>query len=124
MALAGDDQDISRAHCGKRELQRYTTRAGVRCERCTRENLSADGVRVFGAWIVIRHPNAIGEFFGNAAHDGPLARIAVASAAEEHVELTLRAAVRAHTAQTLVQSIGSMRVVHVDRRAIGENGGE
>src|SRR3989304_9890383 len=88
MALAGDDKDISRPQCGKRELQRFTTRAGIRCARCTRENLFADGVRVFGAWIVIRHPNAIAVFFGNAAHDGPLARIAVASAAEDHVEFT------------------------------------
>ena len=127
MALAGDDKDISRPQCGKRELQRFTTRAGVRCERCaggTRENLSADGVRVFGAWIVIRHPNAIAEFFGNAAHDGSLARIAVASASEQHVELSFRADVRAHTAENVVQRIGSMRVVHVDCRAIGKNGGE
>jgi hypothetical protein len=35
MALAGDDQDISRAQCAKRELQRFTARAGVRCRRRT-----------------------------------------------------------------------------------------
>ena len=127
MALAGDDKDISRAQCGKRELQRFTTRAGIRCERCTRgtrENLSSDAVRVFGAWIVIRHPNAIAVFCSNAAHDGSFAPIAVASASEEHVEFIFRADVRAHAAENVVQSIGRMRVVHVHCRAIGKNGGE
>src|ERR1039457_4240524 len=127
MALAGDDKDISRPQCGKRELQRFTTQAGVRCARCasgTRENLSSDGVRVFGTWIVIRHPNAIAVFCSNAAHDRSLAPIAVASASEEHVELIFRADVWAHTAKNVVQSIGRMRVVHVDCRPIGKNRGE
>lgn len=90
MALSGDDQNVPRLQRGKSALQCFTPRTRIQhlcCPSRAGEHLFSNRIWVFRAGIVIGHPDTIAKFFGNAAHDGPLLRIAVAPASEQRVKL-------------------------------------
>jgi len=56
----------------------------------------------------------------DAAHDRPFSRIAVATAAENHDQLSGR--IRAQRLDRLLQGVGLMRVIDEDRRAVALSG--
>ena len=72
MTLTGNDEHIARSQIGQRPLQCLGARSRIRRSSRPDENLRPDALCVFGARIIVGHPNAIGALDGDAAHDRSL----------------------------------------------------
>ena len=72
--------------------------------------------RLLAARIVVGHDHAVGVRGGDAAHLGPLARIAIAAAAEQRDQAA--AGVRPQRVERLAERIGGMGVVDEHLRAL------
>ena len=77
------------------------------------QDLVHDGRGVFAAWVVAGHDDPVGLVLRHGAHQGALARVAVAAAAKHAPQLaTTLLGHRAQGLQGLVQRVGRVGVVH------------
>ena len=103
VALAGDQQHVAAFKVGDR--RRGSPRRGRRFRRrrgAAGEDGGADRSGIFAARIVVGDDDAVGILRGNAAHDRPLAGVAVAAGAEHHHQ-----ACPAHRAAALSSAFSS-----------------
>ena len=84
MALAGDQQHVAGFQLGNAGADRLGAVADFGRACCRGQNSGADRGRALAARIVVGDDDAVGILLRDAAHDRPLAGIAVATGAEHH----------------------------------------
>src|SRR5688500_3743930 len=82
----------------------------------SRLDLIENTLGVLGPGIVAGEDHLIGQALGDAAHDGPLATIAIATAAEYDGQATLDEG--SHRVQCALERVGRVRVVAKDGRML------
>src|SRR6185503_8423994 len=90
--------------------------ADLGCALRLREDLGADRRRLLAARIVVGDDDTVGVIGGDAAHDRPLALVAVAAGAEYDDKFPGR--IGPQRLQRFLQGVGLVRIVDEDRRAI------
>src|SRR5439155_15294415 len=90
MALAGDEEDVSRFQSIDRRPDGECAIADIDAARTCRHHRGADRRRILRTRIVIGHIRDIGELCDDGAHERTLALVAIAAAAENHRELARR----------------------------------
>ena len=115
MPLAGDQQQIARTQQpGGREYRLAAVADFLRLGGGGQDG-AADGARILAARIVVGDENQIGQALGDGAHQGPLALVAVAAAAE-HQHQPARA-MRAQRLERGFERVGGMGVIDDQLRA-------
>ena len=120
VSLAGDQQQIARREQIDRGADGFGAVADLAAPWAGGEDGAADRGRVLAARIVVGDDDDIGEPRRDRAHHRPLARVAVAAAAEHDDEPA--AAMRAQRRERRLERVGRMGVIDDHRRAVGVRG--
>ena len=116
VALAGEQRDVSGTQARDGLANGLAPLGDLERVGTGLEDGGADRRRCFGARIVVGDDDGIGELGGGRAHQGALARIAVAAAAEQHHEAPL--GVGTQRAEHGGQGVGGVGVVDEHRGAV------
>ena len=112
MTLAGDHQRVALFQFRDHRADRQLPVADLARTRRTGKHGLANSRGIFRAGIVVGDDDIIGLARGYLAHDRAFLGVAVAAAAEDHLEASGR--VRAHGAQQHVQPVRRVGIVHED----------
>src|SRR5258706_2774474 len=115
--LAGDDEDVSALKSGDSGANGFGAVADFARIRRAGKRLSSNRGGILAARIVVRYDHDVGEVRGRFAHQWTLAFVSIATAAEDHMQLA--GDVRTERREDLLQRIGRVRIIDIDRRAGG-----
>ena len=116
MAFSSHQQHVARAEhldCG---FDRHAAIAYLAGTGCRHQYLGADRFRTLASRIVVGNNHHIRLINGDASHDRPFAGVAVTAGAKHDDEPA--AGIRPQRRERLGQSVGLVRVVDEDRRAV------
>ncbi len=116
VAFSGHHNDVPRLHHSDRRADRFGAIADLAGARRAGQDLGADGGRILRPRIIVRDDGDVGARGRDRSHDGALAAVAIATAAEYADELAGHE--RAHAVEGRFKRFGLVGVVDNGERAV------
>ena len=114
VALAGDHQHVALLQRIDRRPDRLGAVADFDSTRCRGQDGGADRRWIFRTRIIIGDIDLVGKPGGDGPHDWALSAVAVAAAAEHHMQPVAR--IGPESRDGIFQRIGLVRIIDEDRR--------